>query len=354
MPMPKTADNRPVYVKCDEFVITQGNVATNPTTTICRGNVSVDDARGTLRCSTLTIESQANSRRPERVIAEGDVVVEQSDKRLACTRAVYLAADERIDVTGPTNWRMGDREGSSDRLSMDLTNKTYRAIGAVRMRLPSGSGGNFLWLTPTESLSAESESAAGKPKITGSPEPVDISSDDFEFRSARPPSDLDEVVYRGNVRVRGPQDMTLDCRTLTGKIPPGTNQMQTLIAEQNVIVRVKSPAGDRIGRGDIATYDGASEELEFTGTNQVEIVFYDKSGETLARGKRIVYSRKSDVAVMTGNPVVTSEKGVITGETLVMDRSKGVLKATGGWRLRIPTNSVAQVSLPAPPKKTKR
>ncbi len=350
------SSRRPVEVACDEFEFASGSPGTNASVTTCRGNVKVDDERGKLRCTVLTIESAVDNNRTERVVAERDVVVEQGDDRVACDRAIYFAPDERIEMTGSPTWRAGQREGRSDRLTFDLRNRTYGAAGGVHMRLPPGATGSSSWLLPAEAPLAEESVSPIKPLAVQAAQLVEIFSDDFNFKSAPAAVGMDEVVYRGHVRVRDPGRMSLDCGVMTGRMFPGASRMQTVVAEENVIIQANSPKGERIGRGDLAVYTAEREELVLTGEDGVDIRIRDETGESLARGKKIVYARGPDVAVLSGDPRLSSPKGVVTGDTVVLDHANSTLKATGHWKLKLKGESLKKAVPPAlklnPSKKT--
>lgn len=337
---------RPADVVCDEFEFVSGSPGKTASVTVCRGNVVIDDERGKLRCALLTIESTLDNKRTERVVADRDVVLEQENNRVACQRAVYLAPVEQIELTGRPAWWVGSREGSSDRITFDLKNRTYRALGAVEMRLPPGATGSSSWLLPVAAAPVRGGASPPNPAVPANARPVEIVSDDFEFRSAPGTDGMDEAVYRGHVRIRDPERMTLECDTLTGRMLPGTSQMQTVVADQNVIIRSSDPRGERSGRGDVATYSAEREEVEMTGADGVDILIREKSGDTRAHGKKIVYARLPDVAVLSGDPRITSPSGVVTGETLVLDHSQSRLKATGYWKMRLKGQSLKGTGLP--------
>jgi len=344
-------------VSCDEFEFLAGVPGASPGLTICRGNVVINDDRGKLRCAELTIESAKDSNRTEKIVADRQVVVEQEGDRVACERAVYLAPVEQIELTGRPVWRVGVREGSSDVLLFDFKNRVYRATGKVEMRLPPGATGSTSWLLPV-TAARDNPASQPTPALPISVRLVEIVSDEFEFRSAAGPVGMDEGMYRGHVRVRDPGGMTLECRSLSGRMLPGSSRMQTAEAKDDVIIQATGPKGEQVvGRADIVVYSAEREEVEMTGRAGVDIRVREPSGDTKAIGRKIVYARVPDRAVLSGDPSITSPRGVITGENLVLenmvlDRPESKLRATGNWKIAVKQESLkgaTPLSLPGAP-----
>jgi lipopolysaccharide export system protein LptA len=134
---------------------------------------------------------------------------------------------------------------------------------------------------------------------------------------------------------------------MTGKMFPGAHRMQTVMAEQDVVIRATGPHDERVGRGDLAIYSAEREEVELTGKDGVDIRIRDAAGESRARGKKIVYTRRQDLAVLSGDPVITSPKGEVTGDTVVFDRANSTLQATGNWKMKLRAESLKPATLPA-------
>jgi len=168
------------------------------------------------------------------------------------------------------------------------------------------------------------------------------------FEPASADVKIDLAVYRGNVRVSDPGRMALSCETLTGRIAAGTNQVQSVVAESGVEIRVVDPKGDKVARGDRVVYTAGRDEVELTAADGVEIALRDAAGESQARGQKAVYTGSDDIFELIGNPRVTTPKGEVTGDRVVFDRGKSTAKAAGFWKMKLRPKAFEK---PVPPAK---
>ena len=134
--------------------------------------------------------------------------------------------------------------------------------------------------------------------------------------------------------------MHLTCATLAANLVPGSNQVQTVLAEREVLVRILSPTGEREARGDAAAFAAATSTVELTATNQVEIVVNDARGSTRATGKRAVYDGTRDTFELDGRPVVVAPQGVLNGDRVQVDQARTTLAAYGPWALKVPLKTL--------------
>lgn len=331
-----SAGAQPVVVLADDFRFRRDAVRTNFNFAILHGNVLVNDEQGKLRCETLTISSAAAGGLTESAVAEGQVVVEQGGDRVTAERAVYSAAGGVVELTGKPAWIVRQLEGTAETLAFDVTNRIYRAERNVRMQLPPGAFGQTAWLLPRTGGSTNVSTAPAKTAEDRPTRPVELSSDEFEFRSAPDAGGRDLAAYRGNVVVSDPDRMKLSCGMLTGSIIPGTNQLENVVAVREVEIRILHAKGDRLARGDKAVYTAGREEVVLTGEQPVEITLMDAEGLTRAQGREIVYEGIADVLRLAGNPKVTTAAGEVTGDdTMVLDRARTTLRATGNWKMKL-------------------
>jgi lipopolysaccharide export system protein LptA len=331
---------KPIQVLADEGEFQPEAAGTNVTLGVFRGNVRVRNERGQLACERLTVATLGRDYQVQTMIAEQNIIIEQGKSRVTCTRAEYAAQAGAVELTGRPTWRIGEREGESDRLWLDLRNKTYRAIGQVKMRLPAGALGSSAWLLPV-AATRKAESAATEAAAIDPPQkPVELTCDEFEFRSATAADPHDRAVYQGNVQVTDREKMHLTCATLAANMAPGSNQVQTVLAERKVVVRIFSPTGEREARGDAAAFAAATSTVELTATNQVEIVVNDARGSTRATGKRAVYDGTRDTFELDGRPVVVAPQGVLNGDRVQVDQARTTLAAYGPWALKVPLKTL--------------
>ena len=329
-----------IQVLADEGEFQPEAAGTNVTLGVFRGNVRVRNERGQLACERLTVATLGRDYQVQTMIAEQNIIIEQGKSRVTCTRAEYAAQAGAVELTGRPTWRMGEREGESDRLWLDLRNKTYRAIGQVKMRLPAGALGSSAWLLPVAASRKAESPERNAPTPDRSRKPVEVVCDEFEFRSATAADPQDRAVYRGNVQVTDRETMRLTCATLAANLVPGSNQVQTVLAERKVVVRIFSPTGEREARGDAAAFAAATSTVELTATNQVEIVVNDARGSTRATGKRAVYDGTRDTFELDGRPVVVAPQGVLSGDRVQVDQARTTLAAYGQWTLKVPLKTL--------------
>jgi lipopolysaccharide transport protein LptA len=349
-PVAAPVKSDPVQVSADDFHFKPDAVETNFNTTVFRGNVQINNGQGKLTCGRMTIRSYAEGGRAERVTAEDGFVAEQEGNRVNGQRAVYEEAKATVEITGNPTWKLEDQDGSAEVLVLDVEKRAYQARGKVQMRMPAGTIGRTAWLLP-ETKGATNvtipEAKATELRPNG---PVEFSSDEFEFKRASEAGGPDLATYRGNVVVSDPDRMKLSCGLLTGAIVAGTNQVQSILAERNVEIRILNPQGDRIARGDKAVYTAGREQVVLSGQQGAEIVLADAEGLTRAQGREIIYERGADLLQLVGDPQLTTAGGEVTGDTVILDRPRTTLKATGNWKMKLKPDALEK-AVTTPPKK---
>ena len=331
---------KPIQVLADEGEFQPEAARSDVTLGVFRGNVRVRNDRGQLACERLTVATWGRDYQVQTLVAEQDVVVEQGKNRVTCARAEYVARAGTVELTGRPLWRLGEREGESDRLWLDSRNQAYRAIGQVRMRLPADELGSSVWLSPRPGARAV-QGAVTEPgtadRVRG---PVEVACDEFEFRPAAGAEQLDRAVYQGHVQVSSGERMRLTCATLAASGVSSSNQVQTVLAQREVVVRVTSPTGEREARGDAARFVAATSTVELTATNQVEILVRDARGSTRATGKRASYDAATDTFELDGRPLVVAGQGVLSGDRVRLDQAHTTVTAHGQWTLRLPLKTL--------------
>ena len=128
-----------------------------------------------------------------------------------------------------------------------------------------------------------------------------VPSRNIEIFSKEGEFDLKEkvVIYRGTVRVEG-QGMQLTCETLTAKMPATGNRVESLVGEGMVVIDLVDEKGQKIhGTGDKLVYTYATTD---TTTNEI--------------------------VQLTGNPILETTQGPVTGDVITLDRINNKLKVT--------------------------
>ena len=147
---------------------------------------------------------------------------------------------------------------------------------------------------------------------------IDISSKEGEF-------DLKArvAVYRGNVRVEA-QGMQLTCEILTAKLPATGSRIENFVGEENVVIDLVDEKGQKI--------HGTGNRLVYT---------YSVTG-----------AATNEIVELTGNPVLDTAQGTLTGDVITLDRLNNKLKAVTPKMLLRPeavgtTNVVESTNAPA-------
>ena len=184
--------------------------------------------------------------------------------------------------------------------------------------------------------------------------PIEISADEFEFAPDSANTNLNLATYRGQVLVTDPGRMRLSCEWLTGKMPAGTNRMESVVAERSVELEIHGTQREGRARGDRAVYTASNGEVVVTGG--VKIAFQDPKIEGKAQGSSAVYAGETDVMELAGNPVLTTQYGKAWGDIVILDHAKTTLKATGNWKLQLNAEAMNKTmkSTPAPAQPTGR
>lgn len=141
-----------------------------------------------------------------------------------------------------------------------------------------------------------------------------ITADFFEYSSSNK-----VAIYTGNVRVVDPPTTTnelptiLTCKIMTVKLPAEGGKIESIVADQNVII---------------------------------------DQGPSHATGARAIYKAETDVVELSGNPILITTNGTLRGDLIILDRRNNKLRATGHVRMDIPQNAVGQgggILSPKPP-----
>jgi lipopolysaccharide transport protein LptA len=132
-----------------------------------------------------------------------------------------------------------------------------------------------------------------------------IDADHFEYDSQ-----IGVAIYRGNVRVNDPQ-MELTCEVLTVRLPAAGGTVESIVAEQSVVI-------------------------------------LNKQDKSRATGAKAVYTSASEVVELTGDPRIETPQGVLTGDVVLFDRAKNKLRATGKVHMKLRPDALKQPNLLAP------
>lgn len=243
---------------------------------VYRDNVRVSGTNLNLTAGALTAEIPKQDRKLKGLIATKDVVVDYFVDRIKTQargqRVSYDAEKDVLQVLGQPTWRADLREGRGDELLLDRRSGVFEAAGNAWLKMPSqGAGGSGFLPRPS-----------GKAPAPSTNQWVEIFSDRYVIRT-------NSAVFSDNVRVTDSRDEKvqgrMSCALLTAAFA-GTNELQKLVADKNVIIEsetnnltaghveytatnnlmelTRNPAwkaGSRDGRGDLILVNVASNEM---------------------------------------------------------------------------------------------
>ena len=185
----------------------------------------------------LRIKLPMSERVLQGISAEGAVVMDYGGIHATGQRVDYAADTGLAHVTGTPSpaWRADQREGRGDELLIDRSNRIFRVNGRAWLRMPSQSLGTSGFL-PLSRPARPRESTLPAVKAGLSPATtnqfIEVSSDSYEFRT-------NWAVFRNGVQVNERQadqpKGTMTCGGMTVTFA-GTNQLQTMVAEHQVVI----------------------------------------------------------------------------------------------------------------------
>jgi len=259
------------------------------------GNVRVAGTNLSLTSEHLRFHLPMGAREVKSIAAEENVRIDYSGIQASGQRAVYSAENGLATIDGDPAWITRQGEGRARELLIDYTNRVFRAVGDAVVNLPGqslGSGGF---------LKAGTAGPASQPPPTN--HIVEIRSDFYELRT-------NLAVFGDTVRVRDlagdALQGTMDCRSLAVKFA-GTNELQEMVAEQNVVI--------------------AQADSRFT-------------------GGKAVYTATNGVLLITREPAWQSAMRQGKGEVIAVNLAQEQVEVTGNASMQMPADDLAKSSLP--------
>jgi lipopolysaccharide export system protein LptA len=204
-------------------------------------------------------------------------------------RAIYTTETGLARITGHPTWRADEREGRGDELIIDRAEKIFLANGQAYFKMTNGNKGIFL---PT---ALATNSAASSNQF------VEIHSDNYEFRT-------NMAFFREDVRVTEHEGDQLkgkmNCRLMTLTFS-GTNELQSMIAEEKVIME--------------------HDDQQFTAA-------------------KAVYTGTNDLLELTGNPAWRAGDREGKGDLLLVNPQHNEMNVKGNAFMRLPAQELAQAT----------
>jgi len=211
------------------------------------GDIRVTGENFNLTSEHLEVVLPVEQRRLETVTALTNVVIDyQLDHdtvHATGERADYSVATGLAKITVNPTWSSQQREGRGDELVLDRTNKIFQANGHALLKLPAEGFKDSGFLPPDVTIETNHF--------------VEITCSNYVFQT-------NLAVFNDNVHVtettNGQPRGTMTCSRMTGRFA-GTNQLQTLLAETNVVFRQE----DNLFTGQQALFAATNGALEMTG-----------------------------------------------------------------------------------------
>jgi len=231
----------------------------------------------------------------EAITAEHDVTNDYSGIHATGDKAVYSAQTGLLRLTGHPAWQMEQREGNGDELIIDRTNKVFYANGSARLKMSGQHVGPSAFLPRTDAAVA-----AQQPASTN--QSVEVFSDNYVIRT-------NLAIFNQNVRMNEFKEevvsssMTCSLMTLTFI---GTNQLERLVAETNVVIQ-------------------QGIEQSFT-------------------GGKAVYTSADGVLEITQNPRGRSEGREVKGDLLRIDSPHEEMFVQGNSAVKLPAKEIAETA----------
>lgn len=300
---------------------------TNRTT--AQGAVRVLDGTNSLTCDKLTIFSEESPSAETKAIAEGRVVVSQTEgkRRLTADRAAYWQSTGLILFVGQPEWQLDETEGRADQVTVHAPTSEILATGNVAAKVALGpQSGAFLTLFPDT------------PRTNQAPQVIEVFAPELRAKSGA-------VTFLGGARAhespRTGSESRLRSDTLEVRFGEDLQQMESIRAVDHVVYEQGTPGvtnGPAVYRkltartitSQSSSATNGLSDLVAEGEVQVEQADY------VGRGDRATYTADTQVLELTGRPTLETPELIITeARTLVWNRDKGRLAATPPYKITI-------------------
>ena len=262
---------------------------------IWQENVRVNGTNLALSSAVLTAKVPIGDRQLHSLVAERNVIIDYFNEGLHATGDLLNYAPDTglARITENATWHDKQREGRGDELVIDRTNRIFQANGQDWLKLPDqdGGGSGFLAFASTSVQKAS----------TPAQHSVEVVCDRYEIRTnlalfydrVRLEEHLDSIV-RGR----------MTCSQMTANFG-GTNELQTIIADKDVVIDV-----------------------------------IDKEGKHLTGG-HAVYAHTNTTLEITQNPTWRAGSRDGKGDLLRLNTKLNEMQVCGNALLRLPANELA-------------
>jgi lipopolysaccharide export system protein LptA len=225
---------------------------------------------------------------------------------------------EYFSKTGETNIAIVAADGRFDRATQSAT-----SAGPLKVEIYNGQmileGTGFFWQQTNSALVISNNVRTTIHDQKEFKQDINLTANEFEYNP-----NLDRAVYRGQVSVQT-TNMSLRCETLLVLIPPTGGQINSLIAETNVIVEGKQDQSRATGMRAQYTRNQNQELIELTGNpawqfgprqGSADLLRYDRLSNTiLASGHAYIKLPRNDMAQPNSLFSALNPTNKVTGTT---------------------------------------
>lgn len=325
---------------------------------VCMADTSNGETNGTLTAATMLV-TFLGTNELQSIVAEKNVVIQNATNQFTGEKAVYIATNSILELTGNPAWRAGSREGHGDLILADLKQSKMDVLTNAYMRLPANQLGPSTAMKPSSSVEARSAPAASQTSVSrpkgdnsqiqwpqmepdiptprkgvsssgekrqssqiggrtnsptthtnlpGTPEFAEIFSENYTVTTAA-------AHFEGGVRIVHPR-LDWVCQTMNVDSPNPNSKDVTMVAEQDVEFNLKA---------------GAEEQQlqNVHGTCNRAVYNY-----------AVTPGRTNDTMTLTGNPILETTNGIIKNKILILDCANDKLMAPGRYKI-YGTNTLA-------------
>jgi lipopolysaccharide export system protein LptA len=258
-------------------------------------------------------------------------VVDRGDGRIQSDRAVYAKSADTVVFTGNPRWNQDQTEGRADRVTVHSQTGEIHAEDNVDVKVPlNDQGASLLTFLPDAA------------DTNRGPQVVEVFAAQFDAKGR-------QAIFSGSVRayelpITG-SEPRLRSDSLEVQLAADRRHAESIAAKQHVVFERGTPGvtnGPAIYRKLTAStltaqpspQAGRAADLVADGD-----VRFDEPGRS-GRGGHATYTGATDIMELTGNPVVETPQGTVTGASvLIWDRANDRLSATGLYKIEPPPDA---------------
>ena len=150
------------------------------------------------------------------------------------------------------------------------------------------------------------------------------------------------ATFIGNVLLSGDEGLRVQAQNVVVGIDSEGAGLVALDASGDLDV---STTGENTMRyvGDRLVYIRSDEVMRLTGKPSVEIRIWREGAEVVALGQAAIYNLGTGLLRLTGDPVLKTAEGELSGQEVLFDQRTKRLKAAGRWKMTLNPKTIAKM-----------